>query len=92
MTAAMAHELGHTYRLDDCYPSCNGKSVMGAQMCNASGGLCVKSPTNCDDCVVQEVFGAYHQGFVHQPLRPKRVTTARGRARRVHFLPTAIVG
>lgn len=56
ITRAMAHELGHTFRLNDCYPWCNGKSVMGGQACNVSGGPCLKGPTTCDNCVVQAVF------------------------------------
>ncbi len=29
LTSVMAHEIGHTVGLDDCYPDCNGRSVMG---------------------------------------------------------------
>ncbi|HVF55578.1 MAG TPA: hypothetical protein VM934_05480 [Pyrinomonadaceae bacterium] len=29
LTSVMAHEIGHTFSLNDCYPACNGISVMG---------------------------------------------------------------
>ena len=30
LTSAIAHEIGHSFRLGDCYPTCNGLSVMGS--------------------------------------------------------------
>lgn len=52
LTSFMAHEVGHTFKLDDCYPTCNGKSVMGAQPCDANGNGCVQGPTSCDNTAV----------------------------------------
>ena len=54
LTFMMAHEVGHTFRLDDCYPACNGVSVMGAQLCDANGNGCVQAPTPCDNAKVNQ--------------------------------------
>ena len=40
LESLMAHEIGHTFGLGDCYPDCNWKSVMGA-----SGGGVIGVPT-----------------------------------------------
>ena len=45
-----AHEEGHPFGLGDCYPQCNGNSVMGA------GGL-PGGPTDCDNQSVQQNGG-----------------------------------
>jgi len=58
LTAIMAHETGHTFKLDDCYPACNGASVMGASPCNADGSGCVQGPTPCDNAAVKQ-YGNY---------------------------------
>jgi hypothetical protein len=52
----MAHEVGHTFKLDDCYPACNGQSVMGAQPCDENGNGCVKGPTPCDNAAVKRNY------------------------------------
>jgi len=46
----LAHEEGHPFGLGDCYPQCNGTSVMGA------GGL-TNGPTDCDNQRVQQNGG-----------------------------------
>jgi hypothetical protein len=56
LTSTMAHEVGHTFNLADCYPECNGLSVMGARNCNTYVDSipidCVVGPTTCDNCAV----------------------------------------
>jgi hypothetical protein len=51
LTAQMAHEIGHTFRLNDCYPACTGSSVMG-------GPSTINGPTPCDNAAVKE-YGNY---------------------------------
>ena len=51
LTRAMAHEIGHGFKLSDCYPACNGISVMGG------GG--VYSPKPCDNCAVRNAYLGY---------------------------------
>jgi len=44
-----AHEEGHPFGLGDCYPECNGKSVMGV--------AALSGPTDCDNRRVQQNAG-----------------------------------
>lgn len=64
LTMVMAHEIGHTFGLDDCYPACNGSSVMGAQYAirNADGSITdgVLGPTDCDNTAVNQ-YNNYSQ-------------------------------
>ncbi|MGI8734809.1 MAG: hypothetical protein ACR2LM_16065 [Pyrinomonadaceae bacterium] len=53
LTNAAAHEIGHTFKLGDCYPSCNGTSVMGAASANHP-----KGPTPCDNSAANQ-YGGY---------------------------------
>ena len=48
LTPIMAHEIGHSFKLSDCYPACNGISVMG------SGS--VHGPKSCDNCAVKNAY------------------------------------
>ena len=60
----IAHEIGHTFGLGDCYPDCNAQSVMGAEPCRYENGPgtpivgCVRGPTDCDNAKVNE-YGKY---------------------------------
>lgn len=47
LTANMAHEIGHTFRLQNCYPECTGSSVMG-------GPSTIYGPTPCDNAAVNQ--------------------------------------
>lgn len=63
LTSVMAHEAGHTFGLGDCYPACNGTSVMGQQgAChidsNGNPTGCNLGPTPCDNGGVKE-YGNY---------------------------------
>jgi hypothetical protein len=51
LTAQMAHEIGHTFRLADCYPACTGSSVMG-------GASTIYGPTPCDNAAAKD-YGNY---------------------------------
>jgi hypothetical protein len=53
LTSLSAHEVGHTFKLGDCYPGCNGQSVMGAPGANAK-----KGPTPCDGAAANG-YGQY---------------------------------
>jgi hypothetical protein len=53
LTNTSAHEVGHTFKLGDCYPACNGSSVMGAGMSNGPQG-----PTPCDSAAANQ-YGNY---------------------------------
>ena len=61
LTSVMAHEIGHTLGLGDCYPACNGTSVMGAASCQAgSNGQptgCLLGPTPCDNQAARQYSG-----------------------------------
>lgn len=50
LTTTSSHEIGHSFKLGDCYPSCNGKSIMGS---SDSGPF---SPTECDICAVRNIY------------------------------------
>jgi hypothetical protein len=62
LESAMAHEIGHTFGLGDCYPQCDGKSVMGAATCQrGSDGQpsgCLLGPTPCDNDAAEQ-YGNY---------------------------------
>jgi hypothetical protein len=63
LTSVMAHEIGHTFGLGDCYPACDGTSVMGtAGNCHVdSNGQptgCFLGPTPCDNSAVTQ-YGNY---------------------------------
>jgi len=54
LESTMAHEIGHTFGLGDCYPACTGKSIMGAPGgcypdANGQPAGCKLGPTNCDN-------------------------------------------
>ncbi len=49
LTNLGAHEEGHPFGLGDCYPECNGRSVMGDAE--------LSGPTDCDDQRVQQNGG-----------------------------------
>jgi hypothetical protein len=53
LTSTSAHEIGHTFKLGDCYPTCDGKSVMGHPASNGPQG-----PTPCDNAAVNQ-YGNY---------------------------------
>ncbi len=53
LTAVTAHEVGHTFKLDNCIPACNGTSVMGQPASNGPQG-----PTPCDNAAVNN-YGNY---------------------------------
>lgn len=57
ITSIMAHEIGHPFGLDDCYPQCNGTSVMGvgAYGCPTN---CIQGPTPCDNNAANQ-YGNY---------------------------------
>jgi hypothetical protein len=63
LTSVLAHEIGHTFGLDDCYPNCNGQSLMGVSsgcQVNSSGQPtgCFLGPTPCDNAAVKN-YGNY---------------------------------
>ena len=63
LTSVMAHEIGHSFGLGDCYPSCDGTSVMGtAGNCHVdSNGQptgCFLGPTSCDNAAARQ-YGGY---------------------------------
>jgi hypothetical protein len=46
LTNLAAHEEGHPFGLGDCYPECNGKSVMGVAT--------LSGPTDCDNAKAKQ--------------------------------------
>lgn len=61
LESTFAHELGHTFGLSDCYPTCDGLSVMGAAGCrpDAQGRCCVyclRGPSSCDNQAVKNSY------------------------------------
>jgi hypothetical protein len=56
LTGVMAHEGGHGFNLADCYPGCNGTSVMG-QAVNCPGPNCIEGPQPCDDAAANQAGG-----------------------------------
>lgn len=53
LTSLSAHETGHTFKLGDCYPTCDGSSVMGTPTSNGFQG-----PRPCDNAAVNQ-YGNY---------------------------------
>ena len=53
LTSTSAHEIGHTFKLGDCFPTCDGTSVMGHPASNGPQG-----PTPCDNTAVNQ-YGNY---------------------------------
>lgn len=63
LTSVMAHEIGHTFGLGDCYPACNGSSVMGTGGdcrvdSNGQPTSCKLAPTPCDNAAARQ-YGGY---------------------------------
>lgn len=63
LTSVMAHEIGHTFGLGDCYPDCDGTSLMGtAGDChvdsNGNPTGCFLGPSPCDNEAAKQ-YGGY---------------------------------
>ena len=82
LTSTMAHEMGHTFNLGDCYPTCDGVSVMGARNCNnivdGQPVDCVLAPTACDNCYVNSYCNYPPRSFARR--RYRRPYSSRGTA------------
>jgi hypothetical protein len=50
LTNIFAHEIGHGFRLKDCYPQCNTGAL------SVMGGAVLSGPTLCDNCSVRNVY------------------------------------
>jgi hypothetical protein len=62
LESTLVHEIGHTFGLGDCYPQCNGKSVMGDpggcyRGANGQPAGCLLSPTTCDNAAAKQNGG-----------------------------------
>lgn len=66
MRMTMAHEIGHTFNLDECYNCDQGVSIMneGPNVCDTAHGL--TSPSECDNARIRN-NGGYNQNTVNQP-------------------------
>jgi hypothetical protein len=53
LTSLTAHEIGHTFKLGNCLPDCNGESVMGQPAANGLMG-----PSQCDNAAANN-YGNY---------------------------------
>lgn len=76
LTDAVAHELGHTFGLFDCY-SCKAKSTVMNQFSSVNQAIEMPAPTTCD---VAQVKSAYKQLAVQisrAPL-PRKVVIDEG--------------
>jgi hypothetical protein len=52
-----AHEIGHTFGLNDCTAVCNGSSVMGAGQNNCNGvPQDLTAPSACDNQVIRQYY------------------------------------
>jgi hypothetical protein len=51
LQSVISHEVGHPLNLADCYPGCNGSSIMGAN------STVINGPTPCDHKAVSEYNG-----------------------------------
>jgi hypothetical protein len=63
LESLMAHEIGHTFGLGDCYPECTWKSVMGAPAgcykgADGQPAGCLLGPTPCDNAAAKN-YGGY---------------------------------
>jgi hypothetical protein len=72
LESLMAHEIGHTFGLGDCYPECTWKSVMGAPAgcykgADGQPAGCLLGPNDCDNAAAKQ-YGAYSD---HQPPGPE---------------------
>ncbi len=63
LESLMAHEIGHTFGLGDCYPECTWKSVMGAPAgcyrgADGQPAGCLLGPNDCDNAAAKQ-YGGY---------------------------------
>lgn len=66
MTSAIAHETGHTYRLDDCRNCCPHSSTMAGYNSFNDVNSGTTSPSGCDAAIVRQ-YTNYNTGTARGP-------------------------